>query len=343
MEKVSTLGVDLAKNDFQLCGLNHEGKVLFNRKISRGKFFEFVCTLAIAENFHIAMEACGGANYWGRRLEQHGFKVKLLAPQFVKPFVKSNKNDRNDAEAIAEASRRPTMRFVGIKSEEQQEINAIHRVRDCLVKRKTSLSNEIRSIFFEFGIVIPKGITQTRKQVPLLLGDASLHLRVGVRALIEELYTELLECFKKVEKWDKVLERIYRENEVCSRIGRIEGVGVLTATAILGSVGDPKVFKNGREFAAWLGLTPRQHSSGGKSLLLGITKKGNSYIRKNMVHGCRSVILWSKNKDDHRSQWVKDKVERRGKNKASVALANKNARIIWALMAKGEEYRAPVG
>lgn len=339
MEKVSTLGVDLAKNDFQVCGMSQKGKVLFNRKLNRSKFLDFVSNLAIDRDFHVAMEACGGANHWGRTLRSVGFGVRLIAPQFVKPYVKSHKNDRNDAEAIAEASRRPTMRFVGVKSEYQQEINAIHRVRGNLVKRKTSLSNEIRAILFEFGFIIPKGISHTRKQVPLILEDVDLSLSTSIRELIWELYEELLEISGKVEKWDKKLDQIYKDNEVCSRIGKVEGVGAITATAIFAAVGDPKVFKNGREFAAWLGLTPRQHSTGGKSILLGISKKGDSYIRKNLVHGCRSVINWSSKKDNKRSRWINDKVERRGKNKATVALANKNARIIWALMAKGEEYR----
>jgi transposase len=263
-----------------------------------------------------------------------------MAPKFVKPYVKSNKNDRNDAEAIAEASRRPTMRFVGIKSMFQQEINAIHRVRENLVKRKTAISNEIRAMFFEFGVTIPKGITYTRKQVPLLLEDAEVNIPLGVRELIRDLYQELLEVFDKVEKWDKKLQLIYKDNEVCSRIGKVEGVGVITATAIIGAVGDPQVFSCGREFAAYLGLTPRQHSTGGKNVLLGISKRGDSYIRKNLIHGARAVVSSPLKKESKRNSWVKDKLEKRGLNKAAVALANKNARVIWALMAKGEEYKA---
>lgn len=340
MKKISTLGVDLAKNDYQVCGMNQSGKVLFNRKLGRSKFIEFVCTLDIAADFHVAMEACGGANHVARVLTARGFTVKLMAPKFVKPYVKSNKNDRNDAEAIAEASRRPTMRFVGIKSMFQQEINAIHRVRENLVKRKTAISNEIRAMFFEFGVTIPKGITYTRKQVPLLLEDAELNIPLGVRELIRDLYQELLEVFDKVEKWDKKLQLIYKDNEVCSRIGKVEGVGVITATAIIGAVGDPQVFSCGREFAAYLGLTPRQHSTGGKNVLLGISKRGDSYIRKNLIHGARAVVSSPLKKESKRNSWVKDKLEKRGPNKAAVALANKNARVIWALMAKGEEYKA---
>lgn len=342
MENVTTLGVDLAKNDFQVCGMNSKGKVLFNKKLNRKKILEFVINLKISDDFHVAMEACGGSNHWGRLLQSHEFEVKLIAPQFVKPYVKSHKNDHNDAEAIAEASRRPTMRFVGVKSETQQEINGIHNIRGNLVKRKTSISNEVRALLFEFGITIPQGISQTRKQVPIILENAENNLSIGVRELISELYTDLIEVMAKVEKWDAKLELICKENETCSRIVKIEGIGTITATAIFAAVGNPKAFKNGREFAAWLGLTPRQHSTGGKNVLLGISKRGDSYLRKNLVHGCRSVVTWCKEKTDKKSTWIQDKIARRGINKATVALANKTARVVWAVMAKGEDYRPSV-
>lgn len=339
MSKISTLGIDLAKNNFQLCAMDKYGKVIFNRKLHRSKVLELVLNLDIEDDFHIAMETCPGSNYWGQTFSKHNFTVKLIAPKFVKPYVKSNKNDYHDAEAIAEASRRPTMRFVGVKSVEQQDIKAIHNIRESLIKRRTCLSNEIRGILFEYGIVITKGIHNTRKSVPLILDDSKNQLSITVREIVSDLYQELLEIFSRVEKYDKKIQSVYKENEVCKRIGKVEGVGFITATAIFAAVGNPHVFKNGREFASWLGLTPKQCSTGGKNNLLGISKRGDGYIRKNLVHGCRAVTIYADKKTDKKSRWVTDKIQRRGRNKAAVALANKNARVIWSLLAHGSEYK----
>jgi len=339
MKKISTLGIDLAKNSFQVCAMDEKGKVLFNKKLKRDKFLSFTINLELSTNHIVAMEACSSSNYWGRKLQSHGFLVKLISPQFVKPYVKSNKNDAVDAEAIAEASRRPTMRFVGVKSVYQQDIKAVHNVRASLVKRKTALSNEIRAMLFEYGQIIPKGIAYTQKQVPRILEDADNELSTTLRDMVQELYSEFLEVIKKIEKYNSKIDQILQENERCQKILQVPGVGPITATAIFAAVGDVHVFKNGREFAAWLGLTPRQHSTGGKTTLLGISKRGDKYIRKNLVHGCRSVVAWADKKEDRKSKWIQKKVETRGTNKAVVALANKQARAIWAIMKTGEDYK----
>ena len=293
-------------------------------------------------DFLIAMEACGGAHHVARNLVIEGHEVKLIAPKFVKPFVKSNKNDAKDAEAIAEAVRRPNMRFVGIKSVEQQDIQSIHRVREGFIKRRTATANEIRGLLLEYGITIPQGIQQLKKILPNILSGNDSNLTLNFKEILQELYSELLRCFEKVEHYNKKLKNIYDSNEDCKRLGGIDGVGIITATALVASVGDPNVFKNGREFSAWLGLTPRQHSTGGKTILLGISKRGDKYIRKNLVHGCRSVVYHANNKLDRRSRWINKKLETKGANKTAVAVANKTARAIWVVLAKKEEYKRAI-
>ena len=274
-----------------------------------------------------------------RSLMGKGYEVKLIAPKFIKPFVKSNKNDAKDAEAIAEAVRRPTMRFVGVKSVDQQDIQCIHRIREGHVKRRTALANEIRGFLLEYGICVPKGIHKLRKLIPCILEDADNGLTLSFRDLLQELYDELVTCFDKVEHYTKKLQVVYNNNEDCKRLSKVDGLGVITTTAMVAAVGNPKSFKNGREFAAWLGLTPRQCSTGGKAKLLGISKRGDSYLRKNLIHGCRSVVLWAKTKEDKKSKWIQSKLPSKGLNKTSVAVANKTARAIWVVLARKEEYR----
>ena len=291
------------------------------------------------DDFLIAMEACGGAHHVGRILMAKGYHVKLISPKFVKPFVKSNKNDARDAEAITEAARRPSMRFVGVKSVEQQNIQAIHRVREGFIKRRTATANEIRGLLLEYGITVPRGIHQLKKLIPVILGDADNDLTLGFRELLQELYDELANCFEKVEHYDKKLQIIHQSNEDCKRLSRVDGVGVITATALIAAVGDPRAFKNGREFSDWPGLTPRQCSTGGKTTLLGISKREDSYLRKNLIHGCRTVVYHAQTKKDKKSRWIKEKLPIKGVNKVSVALANKTARAIWVVLARKEEYK----
>lgn len=337
MEKVNMIGIDLAKNSFQVHAVNSKGKKLFNKKVSRSSLLLTLLKFDKDEDCIVVMEACASAHYWGRLFRDKGFVVKLIAAKFVKPFVKANKNDSADAEAIVEAASRPSMRFVAIKSEEQQYIQSLHRIREGYVKRKTALANEIRGILLEFGFVVPQGINNIKKEIFKIIFDETLY--IPVKDMIENLYKEFVSTIDRVNELDKKIIDICDSNETCKKIIKIEGVGPIIATAIYAAVGDPKMFKNSREFSAWLGLVPRQHSTGGKPLLLGISKRGDSYLRKNLVHGCRTVMRWCTDKQDKKSLWVKSKIETRGKHKAMVALANKTARVIWAVMAKEAEYK----
>lgn len=336
MDKVTLLGVDLAKNVFQLHGVDTTGKPVLKRKLTRLKFIEVVAQLSPCT---IVMEACSGASYWCRKFSALGHKTQLVSPQFVKPFVKTNKNDRNDAEAICEAASRPTMRFVSPNTVEQQDIQSVHRIRTRLVAERTALVNQIRGLLAEYGVIVSQGIEKIRKALPEILEDAENELTQDSRALFFELHTELMEKDQKIVIYDKKMEVIFKSNKDCQKIAKIEGIGVITATAIVGAIGDPKVFKNGRHFAAYLGLVPKQSSSGGKERLLGISKRGDTYLRTLLIHGGRSVVKYAKGKEDRRSVWVNRIKTHRGSNCAATAVANKNARIIWALLAKNEEYR----
>ena len=297
MKKIKTLGIDLAKNVFQLHGADEKGKKVYGKKVKRKDLFTIVDTLEKDDDFLIAMETCGGSHHIARTFMEKGYQARIIHAKFVKPYVKSNKNDAVDAEAIAEASRRPNMRFAGIKSREQQDIQSIHRVREQFIKRRTATANEMRGLLMEYGITIPQGINKIKKNVTEILSDPDNGLTMEMRDIIQELYSELLRCFKKVEHYDEKLQRIYDEREDCKRLGRVDGVGFITATALVASVGDPSVFKNGRQFAAWLGLTPKQVSTGGKTKLLGISKRGDKCLRKNLIHGCRSVVRYAKKKN----------------------------------------------
>lgn len=335
MKKISTLGIDLAKNVFQLHGVDSLGKTVIRKSVRRSQLIEFIAKLPVCL---IGMEACSGSSYWARKFNKMGHTAKLMSPQFVKPYVKSNKNDRNDAEAICEAVARPNMRFVSIKQIWQQDIQCLHRVRQRLIKNRTALVNEIRGLLNEYGIIIPMNIQNIAKHLPFILEDASNELTELSRDIFQKLYEEYKIINERVEDYDLKIKEISESNEICCRLQKIEGVGPLTSTAIISAVGDAKVFKNGRQMAAWLGLVPRQNSSGGKSVLLGISKRGDTYLRSLLVHGARSTVRYAKNKTDSRSHWIKEKETTRGYNKATVAVANKNARIIWALMVNGSQY-----
>lgn len=333
---ITTLGIDIAKNIFQLHGTNKYGKVELRKRLRRDRLLPYMQNLPPCL---VAMEACGGAHYWARKFRSYGHTVKLISPQYVKPYVKTNKNDYNDAEAINEAVGRPSMRFVGIKALWQQDIQTLHRARSRLMQMRNKLSSHTRGLLAEYGIVIPKQIGQLRRALPVILADADNELSIGVRALFAELYDELTELDKRILLKDKQVLAIHRESELSQRLGEIEGVGPLTATAYLSAVGDAKVFKRGRDCSAWLGLVPRQYSTGGKTILGSISKRGDRYLRTNLIHGARSVISKADGKTDARSRWLQQLKSRVGMNKACVALANKNARIMWAIMASGEHYR----
>jgi transposase len=289
------------------------------------------------------MEACSGAHYWARELQKFGHTVKLMAPQFVKPYVKANKNDAKDAEAICEAVSRPTMRFVTIKTIAQQDLQASHRIRKELVGQRTAKVNQIRGLLAEYGIVVGQAIEVLRKALPCLLEDAENGLSADFRILLKGLQEDLLALDERVAELDKRIHTLAHTHEDAKRLLQIPGVGPLTATAIISAVGDAKQFKRGRDLAAWIGLTPRQNSSGGKERLLGISKRGDRYLRTLLIHGGRSVLRVAGSKDDPRSRWLTGVSERRHKNIAAVALANKNARIIWALLTQKTDYEQKAG
>ena len=284
------------------------------------------------------MEACGSSHYWARELQKQGHTVKLMAPQFVKPYVKGNKNDANDAEAICEAVARPNMRFVAVKTIEQQDIQAVHRIRSTLVQQRTAKANQIRGLLAEYGIIVERRIEKLRKALPLLLEDGENGLSLDFRLLLQSLQQDLIGLDDRADEMDKKIRQLAGSNATAKRLQQIPGIGPVTATALVCAIGDGKQFKRGRDLAAWLGLTPRQHSSGGKDCLLGISKRGDAYLRTLLIHGARAVLKVANKKDDPRSRWLQGLCSRRNKNIAAVALANKNARIAWALLTKETDF-----
>ena len=337
--KITTVGLDIAKSIFHFFAVNKAGAKVKKKVLKRSQVLP---CFAQMESCVIAMEACGSAHYWARSLEALGHTVKLIAPQYVKPFLKGNKNDYNDAEAIAEAAQRPTMRFVPIKTVEQQDVQLVHRRRERLIKERTALVNQIRGQLAEYGIVIHKGVAAVRSQLPRILEDAGNDLTVLAREYFFESYESLADLDGKCRACEKKLEVINKENALCQRLDDIHGIGSVTATALYAAAGDGKEFKNGRHMSAWLGLVPGQHSSGGKNTLLGISKRGNSYLRTLLIHGARAVLMHCEGKKDRLSVWALALKERRGHNIACVAVANKLARIAWVVMAREEEYRMAV-
>lgn len=334
--KITTVGIDLAKSVFQVHGIDEHGKVLLKKQLRRDQMATFFVNLPPCL---IGMEACGGAHHWARKLQTMGHSVRLMAPQFVKPYVKTNKNDAADAEAICEAVGRPNMRFVPIKNVEQQAVLALHRVRQGFVKARTAQANQIRGLLAEFGLIIPQGIGHIAARVPELIEDASNELPGAFRVLVQRLLDHLKELDRQVDELEGQIQSWHRSSEASCKLAHVPGIGPLTASALVASIGDAKNFDSGRQLAAWLGLVPRQHSSGGKTNLLGMSKRGDSYLRTLLIHGARSVIHRAGHKTDICS-WVNAVVQRRNKNVGAVALANKNARTVWALLAHDRRYEA---
>lgn len=334
--KITTIGLDIAKTMFHLFAVNREGKLVKRKQLKRKAL---LADIAKFEPCQIVMEACGGANYWAREFIALGHEVKLIAPQYVKPFVKGNKNDYNDAEAIAEAAQRPNMRFVPIKSIEQQDVQNFHRQRERIKKERKALVSQIRGLLAEYGMVIPLGVVAVRSHLPLILEDADNGLTVLSRELFAELFEELQRVEDRFKRCERRIKTLNKDNEVCRRLDEVLGIGPIIASATYAAVGDGKDFVNGRHYSAWLGLVPGQHSSGGKATLLGISKRGNAYLRTLYIHGARAVLRHSATKTDRFSCWAQALLARRGHNKACVAVANKLARIAWVIMAKGDVYR----
>lgn len=336
MKEVSTIGIDLGKLCFYVCGMNKQGKVLMRKKLYRSEFLSY---MGEQPRCLIGMEACAGAHHWGRELKALGFEVKLMPPQYVKPYVKTNKNDVNDAEACAEAVTRESMRFVSVKSEFQQELNQLHRARERLVGNRTAITNEVRGFLAEFGVVFAQGRNKLAGRVQEFLLDSKCQLPPMCKRTISRLLEELSRLEDEIKQYDKDLRGISKEHPSCEQLMTIPGIAEVTATAIVASVGNVEHFKNGRQFAAFLGLVPRQNSTGGKDKLGRISKRGDVYIRKLLVQGAHAVMQRLGDKNDKKSTWLRELSKRRGTCRAAVALANKNARIAWALLARGEDYK----
>ena len=336
MQQVAILGIDAAKHLFQLHGVDAHGKVVLKKRLGRTKVLAFVARLAPCL---IGLEASGSAHYWARELTTLGHTGQLISPPFVQPSIQGNKNDPNDAAGICEAVSRPHMRCVPIKSVDQQDMQALHRIRERPIKARTALVNQMRGLLAAYGLVMPKGVAQVRHKRPFILEAAEHGLTMLARAWLQALAAALQALDQRIRETDAQIQRVFECHEACQRLAQLEGVGPLTATALIATVGAASTFKNGREFAAWLGLVPRQHSTGGKPMLLGISKQGDRYLRKLLIHGARAVVRTVDGKQDGRSRWLQGLIGRRGKNRAGVAQANKTARIAWVILAKGERYR----
>jgi transposase len=334
--QITSIGIDLGKTTFHLVALDQRGKVVSKQKFSRKQLLAYSANLP---NSLIGMEACAGAHFLGAALRDQGHDVRLIPAQFVKPFLKSNKNDFLDAEAIAEAVARQNMRFVPIKTDDQLDLQALHRVRDRLVHRRTAVINQIRGFLLERGITFAKGPANLRNQMPAILENADENLTPRLRRLLDHLWQEWKGLNSDIERVSDEIDAIAGQDAACRRLRQIPGVGPLVATATVAAIGNGAAFRKGREFAAWLGLVPRQHSTGGKAKLLGISKRGNVYLRRLFIHGARAMLLRVKYDTGRLGQWAHQLELRAPRNKVIVAVANKLARIAWAVLSTGNEYR----
>lgn len=335
--KITRVGVDLAKKVFQVHGVDRHGRTVWKRQLKRSTWLK-VMAETLEPGCEIGMEACGGAHHWARELKSRGFKVKLISPQFVKPYLKSLKNDVNDAEAICEAMSRHHMRFVAIKTVQQQDIQALHRVRDGVMNQRKAKANQIRGLVAENGLVAPKKMGPLRKAIPCWLEDAENGLQIPFRALLHGLWQDLQYLEERLKVLDKEVFALSESNADAKRLKQLRGIGPLTATAMVAQFGDGRQFKRGRQASASLGMTPRHAGTGGKNWISGITKRGNPYLRRILIHGARAVVSRAKHKDDRLSQWVTELAKRKHPNVAAVALANKTVRIAWAMLRNGSDY-----
>lgn len=335
--KITTIGLDLAKTVFHVVGLDERGKEVVKRKLRRNQVARYFANLAPCR---IGMEACGGAHYWARKLQGMGHRVELIPAQHVKPLVMGNKNDANDARAIAEALGRPKIHFVAVKTQAQQDLQAVQRLRSQCVKDRTALGNGIRGLLSEYGIVLNQGVSTIRKGIPSLLEDAENGLSDRFRSWLYQSHQRLLELDEHIQFYTRELAQVVGQDEDCRRLQTIPGFGPVVAGAFVTVVGDGHAFRRGRDVSAVLGLVPAQHSSGGKDRLLGISKRGDRQVRSVLVQGARSVVMRATGKEDRLSRWINRIRQERGTNKAVVALANKMARIGWAVLRHGTEYQA---
>jgi transposase len=324
VNEITMLAIDLAKNAFQLHGIDERGVAVLRRQVRRTQLLSLIAQMPPCV---VAMEACASAHYWGRQVSALGPRVKLIPPQYVKPFVKGNKTDRNDAEAICEAALRPEMPTVAVKTEDQQALISLHRMRQLLEKQRKQLANQLRGLLGEFGIAIPLGIASLRAALP----QATEAVPTLLRPSLQQCVDRLCELQRQCTELTRHLEQLAQASPLCRRFMRESGIGPLTASTYVATIGDPSHFRNGRQVSASLEIVPRQHSSGGKPLLLGISKRGDQYLRMLLIHGARSVLRHVPGKTDPLSQWLQQLAARRGVNRAAVALANKNARRLWAI------------
>jgi transposase len=336
--KLHVLGIDLGKTVFHLVGLDSTGQVVIRKRCSRTQLLAFTANLQVQL---IGMESCSGAHFLGRALREQGHEVRLMPAQYVKPYVQTNKSDFLDAEAIAEAVQRPRMRFVPIKTEEQLDLQALHRVRERWVMRRTAVVNQIRSLLLERGLTLPKGRRYVDEQLPRILEDAELRLSGSFRVLLAQLQVELGQLTARIEQMDRVIQQTAKDHEACQRLTEIPGVGPVTATALIAAVGNGSAFRKGRDLSAWIGIVPRECSTGGKQKLLGISKRGNKYLRRLFVQGARSVMQQRNQQAPGLSHWLAQLLGRTHQNVVVVALANKLVRMAWAVLCKNERYRAP--
>ena len=339
MKTITTIGIDLAKNSFSVYGVNAKGAPVLHRTLSRANVVNFFAHLP---SCLVGMEACASSEYWARVIESLGHEVRRIHPRYVKAYLLGAKNDANDAAAICEAVQRPKMRFVPHKSSEQIDIQCVHRIRQGFVRSRTALVNQIRGLLGEYGIIMRQGVSTVRNRLPELIADETNELSPIMRCNLTSLYEMLCFLDERILDQEKLLKSFSRKNEACKRLMQVPGIGLLTATILLSVAGVASNFKNGREFAAYLGLVPRQNSTGGKTKLLGISKRGNSYARTLLVHGARAVLyslITGRTPQDRQNTWLAELVARRGTNRASVALANKTARIAWSMLAQGTEYK----
>lgn len=330
--KIKAIGLDLAKSVFQVHGVDEQGKPVLRRALKRAQMLEFFVRL---EPCLVGMEACASAHYWARQLSAHGHEIRLIAPKYVKPYVKTNKNDARDAEAICEALLRPSMRFVAVKSPEQQALLALHRLRQGLLDSRTALVNQLRGLLAEYGLVVRVGRRCFEQALPGLIAETGNPIPTLLRQTLEPMREHLLAINERIAELEAHIKAWHRANDASCRAAQVPGVGVLTASAAVATMGDPKVFDSGRGFAAWLGMTPGHYATGGKTVMLGITKRGDAYLRKLFIHGARSMVR------AHRpgaNPWLDRLLARRPKNVATVALAQRNARIVWALLARQQDY-----
>jgi transposase len=326
---IITVGLDLAKSVFHAVCFNEHFKEVKKRMLRRNQVLQYFTQLSPCL---VGMEACASSHYWGRELRALGHEVKLIPPQYVKPYLRGNKNDYNDARAIAEASTRPSMPFVAIKTVAEQDMQAIHRMRFQCIRDRTALSNSTRGLLGEYGIILPRGLATLRKSIHGLLEDADNGLSDRFRNLLARRYEQLVELDEHIHFYTNELEILTQQDDSCQRLQTIPGFGPIVSSAFRSAIGDGHAYGHGRDASASLGLVPRQYSSGGKNVLLGISKRGDRYLRSLLVHGARAVVVQAARKDDPLSKWINRIREERGWNKAVVAMANKLARIGWAIL-----------